>query len=177
MIIKKVITGGQTGADQSGWRAARGAGIATGGWMPKGYLTEDGPRPEFAEMYGAKEHSSSSYPHRTRANITESDCTILFHSDPEVMGHPMSSGSRLAYKVCKEVGRRLIQVRLWYFHPTLWRTVNPDEVPDRLAEIVASGGYHVLNIAGNRESSAPGIGAWVEQYMSEVFRIIRARGD
>jgi hypothetical protein len=36
--------------------------------MPRGYLTEDGPRPEFAELYGAAETSSASYPPRTRMN-------------------------------------------------------------------------------------------------------------
>jgi Circularly permutated YpsA SLOG family len=33
-MLDKVISGGQTGAAQAGWRAARAVGIATGGWMP-----------------------------------------------------------------------------------------------------------------------------------------------
>ena len=49
-MIDRVISGGQTGADQAGWRAAKASGIPTGGWMPKGFLTEDGPRPEFAGL-------------------------------------------------------------------------------------------------------------------------------
>jgi hypothetical protein len=52
-VLDRVVSGGQTGADQAGWRAARASGIATGGWMPAGFLTEAGPRPEFAEMFGA----------------------------------------------------------------------------------------------------------------------------
>ena len=52
-MLDKVISGGQTGADQAGWRAARAVGIPTGGWMPLGFLTEDSPRPEFADLYGA----------------------------------------------------------------------------------------------------------------------------
>ena len=33
-MISRVISGGQTGADQAGWRAAKRCGIATGGeWM------------------------------------------------------------------------------------------------------------------------------------------------
>ena len=47
-MLERVISGGQTGADQAGWRAARAFGIPTGGAMPKGFLTEDGPCPEFA---------------------------------------------------------------------------------------------------------------------------------
>ena len=46
MIDLVIVSGGQTGADQAAWRAARTAGIATAGFMPLGYLTEDGPRPD-----------------------------------------------------------------------------------------------------------------------------------
>jgi hypothetical protein len=60
-MLDRVITGGQSGADQAGWRAARAAGIPTGGFMPKGFLTEDGPRPEFAEEFGAVEMPTDSY--------------------------------------------------------------------------------------------------------------------
>jgi integrase len=42
-VIEKVVTGGQAGADQGGLRAARAAGIATGGFAPKGWATEAGP--------------------------------------------------------------------------------------------------------------------------------------
>jgi hypothetical protein len=39
-MLAKVISGGQTGADQAGRRAARAAGIPTGGWAPLGWKTE-----------------------------------------------------------------------------------------------------------------------------------------
>jgi hypothetical protein len=78
LAIERVIGGGQTGADQAGWRAAHAAGIATGGSMPRGFLTEQGPRPEFAEMFGAVELDSPDYPPRTRANVCDSDGTLVF---------------------------------------------------------------------------------------------------
>ena len=53
MSIKKIISGFQTGADIGGILAAKRLGLETGGTMPKGFRTEDGPRPEFAELYGA----------------------------------------------------------------------------------------------------------------------------
>ena len=43
-MIKLVISGGQSGADQAGWRAAQACDIPTGGWMPFGFLTEEGPQ-------------------------------------------------------------------------------------------------------------------------------------
>ena len=38
-LPRKVISGGQTGADQAGLVAARRFGIPTGGWMPRGWKT------------------------------------------------------------------------------------------------------------------------------------------
>lgn len=35
--------------------------------------------------------------------------------------------------------------------------------------------YTSLNIAGNRESKSPGIGAWVEEYLAEMFRILKEK--
>jgi hypothetical protein len=60
-MLERAVGGGQTGADQAGWRVAQAYGIATGGWMPRGFLTEDGPRSNFADRYGARELPTSSY--------------------------------------------------------------------------------------------------------------------
>jgi hypothetical protein len=53
-MLEKVVSGGQTGADQGGLRAARLAGIPTGGWAPKGWLVEssDGNRDVAAPWLG-----------------------------------------------------------------------------------------------------------------------------
>jgi hypothetical protein len=82
-MLTKVISGGQTGADQGGLRAAQAAGIATGGWAPKGWLTEspDGRRdvatPQLAD-FGLVECPEPGYPARTAANARESDGTPWF---------------------------------------------------------------------------------------------------
>lgn len=78
-MLEWVITGGQTGVDQAGWRAAKAAGFATGGFMPMGFRTEgqiesdgsvgpDEAHPEFADLYGARDLESLEYRVRTRAN-------------------------------------------------------------------------------------------------------------
>lgn len=158
MILERVISGGQTGADQAGWRAAKAAGIVTGGWMPRGFLTEDGPRPEFAGMYGAREHESREYLPRTRQNVADAHATLIF-------GDVSSSGSRATMKAVKA-----ISLYGWLNvdpsgRGTNWR-------PSQVAEWIDRNPIEVLNVAGNRESSAPGIGRWVEAYLAEVFRLI-----
>jgi hypothetical protein len=163
-MLKRVISGGQTGADQAGWRAAKGAGIPTGGWMPKGFLTEAGPRPDFAELYGAREHDSAGYAPRTGANVRDSDFTLIF-----VEGK-CGPGSGLTMQECRRAGRPFILVL---------RDADTMETPQRVAYALKVRGVGVLNVAGSRESKAPrvgewlGIGEWAEAYLAEVFRLLR----
>jgi hypothetical protein len=71
------ISGGQTGADQAGLAVARKFGLKTGGFMPKGWKTLEGSRPDIAELYGMTEHSSPDYRERTWANVELADATII----------------------------------------------------------------------------------------------------
>jgi hypothetical protein len=155
-MLELVVSGGQTGADQAGWRAATAAGIVCGGWMPARFMTEDGPRPEFAGLYGAREHHSSSYRDRTILNLRSVRLTLLF-------GNPNSPGGRL---VLNE-GNRLV---LFVYPIRSRRNPAPDLAVDFIRQINAT----TINVAGNRESSAPGIGSWVEAYLGEVFRSLKS---
>jgi hypothetical protein len=158
-VIERVITGGQTGADQAGWRAAKAAGIATGGWMPKGFLTEtpDGKgvesHPEFADLYGAVEHSSPSYPPRTEANVCMARAVAWF-------GDVRTPGAKLT------LGLARVQR-----YPTFTHSLTTDD-PGHLIDWFLRWDIRILMVAGNRESSAPGIGAWVETYLADVFRLL-----
>ena len=74
-MIKRIISGGQTGADQAGLSVAKRLGIPTGGFVPKGFLTEAGPRPDLAAEYGLEETATVAYPERTeRTERTERKC-------------------------------------------------------------------------------------------------------
>lgn len=168
-----IITGGQTGADQAGWRAAKRFGLDTGGWMPLGYLTEDGPRPEFAEMYGAREHTSPRFQDRTPLNVNDADLTIVF-------GDPESNGAKCAYKAFRaKIGERGMDPYSRSYSRDGWipiyryRTTGTLNIaPGRLADVLARLGAGSINVAGNRESSFPGIGQRVEDYLCEVFRAL-----
>lgn len=158
----KVISGGQTGVDQSGLRAARACGIETGGWAPKGWLTEAGPAPWLAE-YGLVEHESDKYPPRTEANVKNSDSTIW-------IGNPRSPGARLTFRMCQTHEKPLFWV------PKAW-VLHGESAMNSRAMCVANvkhwlswDRFEVVNVAGNRESSNPGIGKAAEAFLTEVFR-------
>ena len=73
-MLKKIISGGQTGADRAALDAAIKLDIPHGGWLPKGRLTENGPLPQ---KYNLQELLSKSYAERTEKNVVESDGTLI----------------------------------------------------------------------------------------------------
>jgi hypothetical protein len=164
--IEQVISGGQTGADQAGWRAARAAGLVTSGLMPRGFRTErpDGQgwgasHPEFRELYGARTFWTDRYEDRTPANVCLSDGTILF-------GAPDSPGGLLVQKIKRNL-RIDNPSRPTVFLVGRWDGSN--DSPISAVRWLAANGIRVLHVAGNRESRSPGIGAWVQRYMTKVL--------
>ena len=73
-MIKKIISGGQTGVDRAALDTAIRLAIAHGGWIPKGRLTESGPLPS---KYQLQETGSSSYADRTEKNVLAADGTLI----------------------------------------------------------------------------------------------------
>jgi hypothetical protein len=73
-MIKKIISGGQTGADRAALDVAMALGIPHGGWIPRGRITEKGPLPE---KYRLQEMPTDSYPERTEQNVIDSDGTLI----------------------------------------------------------------------------------------------------
>jgi hypothetical protein len=154
-MLERVLSGGQTGVDQAALRAARAAGIPTGGHAPLGWRTEDGPAPWLAD-YGLVEMDSPGYPTRTRANVEASDGTLW-------MGDWHSPGGRTTLDHCRLTRRPFLIAMAW--------VTKPSEV----AAWIEGRGVRTLNVAGNRESTAPGIGARAEAFLARAFRRARVR--
>jgi len=131
MTLKRVVSGGQTGADQQGLFEGRRLGLETGGWVPKGWRTEDGPAPWLA-AFGCLEHDSSTYPPRTAQNVADSEATLWF-------GHIGSPGYYCTYNAVKRYRRD------WHVNPG-------EDIMQGVAEH-----YTVINVAGNRASINPGV--------------------
>jgi hypothetical protein len=150
-MLEKIISGGQTGADQAAWRAAQAFGIATGGAMPQGFLTEDGPRPEFAERFGAVALPTEVAEARTIQNVVHSDATLWF-------GDTTTSGAHATVGVCQPHGK-----------PCMVLYPGASFEPSHVVSWIGEGQFKTLNVAGNRESHAPGIGELVYQFLCDVF--------
>jgi hypothetical protein len=177
MSLELIISGGQTGADQAGWRAARAFGLRTGGWMPRGFRTEDGLHLEYADLYGAKEHESAEYPPRTESNIRMVDAVLIFDTTKPP---DLSSGTMLVKKTVDRMprlDRPALSIIRGTWNGEKWILRSGEWAPGLTAAWLESLGQigrpvKYLTIAGNRESRAKGIGAWVESYLGEVFTLL-----
>ncbi len=141
-MVKKIISGGQTGADRAALDFAIKHNIPHGGWVPKGRKAEDGPLPE---PYQLKEMSTESYPARTEQNVIDSDGTVII-SHGKLTG---KSGSAYTAKMARKHGRP-------WLHLDMQKTT-PDEAARRLREWIADKSISVLNVAGPRQSGDPTI--------------------
>lgn len=132
----KIISGGQTGADRAALEAARDAGVLTGGYAPKNYLTEDGSDYTLKE-FGLID-SCLDYVGRTELNVQHSDITIWF-------GMEDTRGFFATKRACKKHGKEFYDVT--------------DLKPESIFNIIKN--FNIINVAGNRASMNKTISAHV----------------
>jgi len=137
MVIRKVISGGQTGVDRAALDVAMELGIRCGGWCPKGRLAEDGV---IDRRYPLEETGSKSYSQRTEWNVRDSDGTLIV-----TVGEP-TGGTALTIRAAGEMGRPCIII-----DPSGARGVTT------FREWVEKEKVESLNVAGPRESTLSGI--------------------
>lgn len=146
-MINKIISGGQTGADVAGLEAGRILKLETGGTAPNGFRTETGSNPALKELYGLIEHENYNYRSRTIENVKNSDATIWF-------GNESSPGGKLTINSCKKFGKPYI--------------INPTK--EAFIRWINWNNIVVLNVAGNRESTNPGIFEKVKNFLVDTLR-------
>lgn len=152
-MLKKVLSGGQSGADIAGLRAAKLSGFETGGTAPKGYRTQNGPNFELRDIYNLKEHWSWRYDHRTECNVKDSDATI------KVASNFQSAGEKCTQKYINMHGR-----------PSLEIDINNTPDPHDVVEWLNKNKVKVLNVAGNSEKTSPGIEEKAMWFLFSVFK-------
>ena len=163
-MLSKVISGGQTGVDTAGLGAAYAAGLATGGTMAHGFMQsigrgQDAANRSLAEKYGLVEGRMrvvgegrwDRYYLRTIANAQAADGTVWF-------GRTDSPGALLTLGRVAQKGKV----------PAL---VNP-ETAEQVRAWVLYHGIRVLNVAGNREWTNPGIYKKAYDLLLETFLIM-----
>jgi hypothetical protein len=149
------VSGGQTGADRGALDAALAAGVPCGGWCPRGRRAEDGAIPD---RYPLRETPTAEYPERTTWNVRDSDGTVILHQGR------VDRGTALTERLARRQGRPVLLLDV--------RTAQPSELADWIEkEQIAR-----LNVAGPRESRAPGLQARVTAFLRDVLAMRTATG-
>jgi hypothetical protein len=150
--VRWIISGGQTGVDRAALEIAVELNIQHGGWCPKGRLAEDGP---IDKQFDLKETDSAQYWVRTERNVLEAEGTLILYRGK------LTRGSSLTRKYAQRHGKTYRCVQL--------RPGNERRLISSLRSWLCKREIKTLNIAGPRESTAPGIGAEAKAFLRLLF--------
>jgi hypothetical protein len=147
--VRCIVSGGQTGVDRGALDAAIALNISHGGWCPRGRLAEDGRIPS---RYELRETEAIEYAVRTERNVVDSCGTLLLFNGR------MQRGTLLTYRLAKKHVRPVHRVRLD-------TSLDVGQIQLWLLDHQVK----VLNVAGPRASSAPGIELLTKELLIKVF--------
>jgi len=153
-MLKKIISGGQTGADRAALDFAIKMEIPHGGWIPKGRLAEDGPLPP---KYHLKEMRTKIYARRTEKNVVESDGTLI------VSHGRLTGGSQYA------VDMAILHEKPWLHIDLTQKSML--EAAQKVIDWTLDNQIETLNVAGSRESKNPKIYRAVFELLETVYYI------
>lgn len=153
-MLKKIISGGQTGVDRAALDVAIMMGIDHGGWIPKGRRTEDGPLPP---QYRLQEMPTEDYAARTEKNVVDSDGTLIISR-----GMP-TGGTDYTRKMVLKHGKQLLHIDL-----SLGQRLS--DAGSIIASWISLNSVETLNVAGPRTSSDPAIYEEAINILTHAFR-------
>lgn len=161
MRMLKVISGGQTGVDRAALQVAKDLGMETGGFMPKGWLAQDGLHPEFRASFHMQEDPRAGYTSRTEKNVLLADVTV------RIAYNFQSAGELATLRFITKHHKPYLDI-LWCKEGT-FVVQGVDSLHDWLILQMDTFGPMTVNLAGNAERTAPGIYEASYFYLADEF--------
>lgn len=160
-MLKKIVSGGQTGADRAALDVALEQGFAVGGWIPKWRLAEDGP---ISDRYlGLLETDSADPSVRTSLNVRDSDATFI------VSHGALQDGSLLTLQEAQQQGRPVVHIDL----ATTPQAIAATQLSEWLRRVAPS----TLNVAGPRASEDAAIYLAAKELLRAVMHELPNCGE
>jgi len=154
-MLRKIISGGQTGADRGALDGAIYCNFPHGGAVPAGRLTEDGRLPL---SYGMVELTSARYADRTEKNVVDGDATLI------VSHGPLTGGSALTMIIAGRLDRPCLHID--------FSTIKAADAAVKVSAWLDKHRVGVLNVAGPRASSDPEIYACARTLVIDLIRMV-----
>ena len=158
-MLQKIVSGGQTGVDRAALDIAMALsnelGISVGGYCPKGRIAEDGI---IADKYPLIETTTSAYAQRTEWNVKHSDGTLILSYGK------LTKGTALTLNFAKQRQKPFFVVDL---------SQDTTNIHLDIISWLAENNIGVLNIAGSRESTSPGIYIQAYQLLEKLLLEIK----
>jgi hypothetical protein len=151
IVLQKIISGGQTGADRAALDFAIARSIPHGGWCPRGRLAEDGPIPA---LYQLSETPTADYAQRTEWNVRDSDGTVIFSIAPALAG-----GSKHTAEMARQHRKPCLH---------LSRERDGAAAARMLLDFLAGQKISVLNVAGPRRSEEPEVAGFTRETLMQA---------
>lgn len=139
--IRKIVSGGQTGADRAAFDFALENNIRIGGFVPKNRLAENGKIP--AKYTNLIETAAEDYAERTELNVKNSDATLIL-SHGELKG-----GSLLTQQFAQKHKKPHLHIDF-----SVMPMQKAAEKTQNWLDLIEC---EVLNVAGGRASEDPKI--------------------
>jgi len=134
-MIKKIISGGQVGADQGALDVAIKYGIPHGGWIQKGRKTQSGLLPP---KYHLKEMSTPSFKDRIEQNVVDSHGSVI------ITHGTLTGGADYCLKMAQKHDRPFLHIDL--------NTLSEFTAASKLNAWIKENDIEVLNVNGSRTS-------------------------
>lgn len=163
----KIISGGQTGGDIGGLQGAKSLGMETGGTAPPGWISGGKREEALLKSFGLTEGATdpATYPKRTMKNVDDSDGTVAILWGPSVgtdktIGYAQTHKWQSGNKNSLDTGYKPVLVI---------KTKDINEAAQQLKDFVQRNNIKVLNVAGHRENSQPGISEFTKNLIINTF--------
>ncbi len=137
-MLKKIISGGQLGADQAALDAAIKCNFPHGGWIQKGRKIKNGILPD---KYELEEMPVAGYKERIEQNVIGSDGTVIFSHGR------LTGGADYSLKMAEKHKRPILHIDL--------KQTPVVTAPSKINTWIIENDIEVLNVTGSRTSEDP----------------------